>query len=212
MSITLQFLKEISLFQYAKESELLLLAKNLTRHVYLKNETLFQEGSKAERLYMVLQGQIKICKFSKQGKEYILDILTKYQLFGEVPMFSGTIYPAHAIAVTDAIVFSLDREKLINLIKQNPQVALNFLALQAARLREFNNKIEQLSLQKVEQNLIDYLQNKKRIELLSMQNLANSLGVSRETLSRTISQLIKSGKLKKENSRLKLTGNLSYKA
>ena len=101
-------------------------------------------------------------------------------------------------------MFALDRKKLINLIQQDPQIALNFLALQARRLREFTHKVEQLSSQKIEEKLLDYLQNKKRVESLSMQNLANYLGVSRETLSRAVSQLIKTGHIKKENNQLKI--------
>ena len=204
MSVALQFLKKSPVFQHAKESELLVLADNLTRHVYLKNEIIFQEGAKAERLYMVLQGEVKIYKLSPQGKEHILDVLTENQLFAEVPMFEGTTYPASAIALTDTILFALDRKKLINLIQQDPQIALNFLALQARRLREFTHKVEQLSSQKIEEKLLDYLQNKKRVESLSMQNLANYLGVSRETLSRAVSQLIKTGHIKKENNQLKI--------
>lgn len=204
MSPALQFLKKSPFFQHAKESELLLLSKNLTRHVYLKNEIIFHEGAKAERLYMLLQGEVKIYKLSPQGKEYILDILNEQQLFGEVPMFAGETYPANAIAVIDTILFSLDRKKLINLIQQDPQIALNFLALQAKRLREFTHKVEQLSLQNAEQKILDYLQNKQQKEILSMQNLANYLGVSRETLSRAVSHLIKSGKIKKENNQLNI--------
>jgi CRP/FNR family transcriptional regulator, dissimilatory nitrate respiration regulator len=204
MLTALQFLKKSPLFQQVEEKELKLLAANLTKHVYTKNEIIFQEGTEAKQLYLIAHGAIKIYKISPQGKEHILHILNEQQMFAEVPMFAGATYPANAIAIAESIVFSLSREKLIKVITKHPQIALNLLALQAKRLRDFTHKIEQLSLQNTEQKILDYLRNNQPQKSFSIQMLANYLGVSRENLSRAISQLIKNGDIKKEKNKLTL--------
>ncbi len=63
---------------------------------YRKGQTLFSEGSKANGFYIIVSGKIKVYKVSLEGKEQILHIFAKGDFFGEVPMFAGGNYPAHA--------------------------------------------------------------------------------------------------------------------
>ena len=201
-------LKQLSLFAHLTKKESDAIANSLEKHTYEKNETIFREGDVADRLYILFDGEVKIFKSSLDGKEHTLRIMQKYDIIGEVPMFEGGAYPASCTALTFSVLFSMSRSCVLKLIQDDPKVALNMLALQARRLKEFTHKIEQLTLQKTERMLAKlFVQKAKNIsdnqavvELKEMgiQNLANYLGVSRENVSRIISKYQKAKLIKKQ--------------
>lgn len=202
----LKFLKQLPLFSHLNRSNLEAIAANVEQRQYLKNEIIFQEGQQADKLFIVYDGLVKVFKASFEGKEHILHIMAKNSIIAEVPMFEGGRYPANCAALGDSILFTIPREKFISLIKNDPQVALNILALQAKRLREFASKIEQLSLKTTEQKFLNFLLQNSCVESgvtiaktknITMQELANYLGTARENLSRIINKLINSKVIRK---------------
>jgi CRP/FNR family transcriptional regulator len=212
------FLQQVSLFSHLSSKAIEKIAEVMQQQTYKKNSSIFHEGESASKLHIIFSGQVKVFKLSAEGKEHILHLLDTGSIVAEAPMFAGENYPANCSAITDCVILTITREQLISLIKNDPQIALNMLALQAKRLKEFANKIEELSLKNTEQKLIDYLlanQNPidQTIKLkMNMNDLANYLGISRENLSRTFSKLIKEGVIKKSANRiiLKYTSNHKY--
>ena len=201
-----QFLKQLPLFADLNKTNLDAIAKNLEKKTYLKDEIIFREGQQADKLFMIFDGLVKIFKLTSDGKEYILHIASKNSIIAEAPMFEGGKYPANCVAMRDTTFFTIPRQKLIFLIKKEPQIALNILALQAKRLREFTSKIEQLSFKNTKQKFLNFLQQNAHSENgitivdtknLNIQELANYLGTARENLSRIINELIKNGVIKK---------------
>ncbi len=201
-------LQQFPLFSDLTDEALTAIESALVQESYTKNTLIFNEGQTADKLLIVFDGKVKVFKSNSEGKEHILHIMSKYNMLGEVPLFEGGKYPASCVAMTDVILFAIPRTKLIALIQQDPQIALNILALQAKRLREFTSKIERLSLKTTEQKLAYYLlQHAVEVDgqhIVSMQNfniqeLANYLGTARENLSRVISKLIRQGIISKHN-------------
>lgn len=203
------FLKQLTLFNTLEAHEIQAISDQLERHSYQKNEVLFFEGDKAEKLYIVFDGSVKLFKTSLDGKEYLLQIMRRYGIIGEVPMFEGSTYPANCVALTDAILLSISRKKLLQLIQSNPKISLGMLAVQAKKLRDFTQKIEQLALNKAEQRLANFLHKSSKIDQtgnliadlqgMNMQELANYLGVTRENISRIIGKWIKHAIIKKQH-------------
>ncbi len=202
-------LQQFPLFSDLTDEALTAIESALEQKTYAKNTLIFHEGQPADKLLIVFDGKVKVFKSNPEGKEHILHIMSKYNMLGEVPLFEGGKYPASCIAMTDVIIFAIPRIKLIALIQHDPQIALNILALQAKRLREFTSKIERLSLKTTEQKLAYYLlQHTVDVDgqhIVSMQNfniqeLANYLGTARENLSRVISKLVRQKIISKQNS------------
>ncbi|EKE00868.1 MAG: CRP/FNR family transcriptional regulator [uncultured bacterium] len=193
------FLATIPLFKYLPLGQLEHIAKLIKTKSYGRDELIFRENKKAECLYIVYSGKVKIYKSSGQDKEQILHIMKPGDIIAEVPMFEGENYPATCISMEKSVLLTLLRKNLIELIKHEPQIALNILALQAKKLREFTNQIESLSIKDTNQRLARYLldrcnliKDNSSFELeISLIALANLLGVTRENLSRTMHKFIK---------------------
>jgi len=197
----LDIISTIPLFDGLPPDQLEALTEIVLRKPFQKGQIIFSEGDEADGFYVVVEGTVKIFKLSVEGKEHILHIFEPGEPFGEVPVFAGEHFPAHAEAIAESLLLFFPREAFINLIKQIPSLALNMLATLSARLRQFTVKIEHLSLKEVPGRLSDYLlyllEEKgggDSVDLnISKQQLASLLGTIPETISRILTRMTKQG-------------------
>jgi CRP/FNR family transcriptional regulator len=164
---------------------------------YQRGQTIFSEGDDGNGFYVVASGRVKVFKLSHEGKEQILHILGAGEPFGEVPVFAGEHFPAHAEAMEETRVLFFPRAAFVQLIKKNPSLALNMLAMLSRRLRRFTVLIEDLSLKEVPGRLSAYLlylsEAKNKSDNLTLDiskaQLASLLGTIPETLSRILARM-----------------------
>lgn len=183
----------------------------LEKHVN-KGETIFTEGDEGKGFFVVINGRVKIYKVSAEGKEQILHIFGSGQPFGEVPVFAGQQFPANAQAISKARLLFFPRTAFVDLITENPSLALNMLAIMSIKLREFTIQIENLSLKEIPARLASYLiyladeqQNETFITLtISKGQLASILGTIPETLSRIFAKLSSQNLIRVEGPKITL--------
>ena len=164
---------------------------------YEKGQSLFSEGGDAKGFYLIVSGKVKIYKLSLEGKEQILHIFGAGEICGEVPVFAGGNYPASAEAIEPSRVLFFPRSALVELIRSEPAIAMNMLAILSQRLRRFTHLIEDLSLKEVPARLSAYLiflaERSKSTETLELDitkaQLASLLGTIPETLSRILAKM-----------------------
>ncbi|MFC1821211.1 Crp/Fnr family transcriptional regulator [Thermodesulfobacteriota bacterium] len=188
------------------------LAMILADQVFRRNQTIFSEGDDGSGFFVVITGRVKIFKLSSEGKEQILHIFGPGEPFGEVPVFTGQHFPAHAEAMEDSRIFFFPRSAFTDLIQKNPSLALNMLAVLSMRLRRFAGLIDDLSLKEVPGRLAAYLlylsEKKDGTENLELNitkgQLASLLGTIPETLSRILSKMVKQGLIKLQGPRITL--------
>ena len=155
------------------------------------------DGDDGNGFYVVISGRVKVFKLSPDGKEQILHILGPGEPFGEVPVFAGERFPANAETLSESRVFFFPRPAFIELIRENPTLALNMMAVLSRRLRRFASLVEDLSLKEIPGRLAAYLlflsgKNKggTRVDLdVSKNQLASLLGTIPETLSRILARM-----------------------
>ncbi len=177
-----------------------------------RGEEIFAEGEKSEGFYVVFSGRVKIYKLSPEGKEQILHLFGPGESFGEVSVFSGRDFPAHARAVASGSVLFFPREAFTGLIRRDPDLAMNMLATLAARLRSFTVLIEDLSLKEVPGRLASYLLYFRRrtggadeVALdISKGELAALLGTIPETLSRVLARMARQRLISVAGARIRL--------
>ena len=202
----------VPLFEGLPPEQIEDLAMIVTDQVFRKGETIFSEGEEANGFYVVITGRVKIFKLSSDGKEQILHFFGPGEPFGEVPVFTGQHFPANATAMEESRGFFFPRKSFVDLIKKNPSLALNMLAVLSKRLRRFAALIDDLSLKEVPGRLAAYLlylsdQNKgaKVLELaVTKAQLASLLGTIPETLSRILGKLSSQGLIETDGRRIRI--------
>jgi len=168
---------------------------------FSKGEVIFTEGEAGHGFFVVTKGRVKIFKLSDEGKEQILHIFGAGEPFGEVPVFTGRHFPAHAEALENADALYFSRQHFITLITSHPDVALNMMAVLSRRLHAFTDLIESLSLKEVPGRLAAFLlyqcapdAGSDTIRLdVSKAQLASILGTIPETLSRILARMSQAG-------------------
>src|SRR3954447_16619276 len=106
-----------------------------------RSEVLFAEGDRGDRLYVIVDGKIKLGRTSGDGRENLLAILGPGEMFGELSLFDPGPRTASVTAVTDTSFLSLSHEDLLRWLEGRPQVARGLLAQIASRLRKANDVV-----------------------------------------------------------------------
>ena len=129
-------------------AEMKLLATFSSEERYREGSMMFREGEKGDKLYIVLDGRVRISKFIPGVGEEALTVLDRGDFFGEMALIDDKVRSADAKAHEgDATVLSIDRATLNEILSMDPNASLQFLNLLcrmiSRRLREINEKIVQ---------------------------------------------------------------------
>jgi CRP-like cAMP-binding protein len=119
--ISSDLLKAVYFFQNFNAEEVNLVKNICERKPFGSYQTIFREGDKAEMIYLVEFGSVKIIKNDE-------DIITIGQggTFGEVPFLDGNCRSGTAITIEDSHLIEIAYERLTELLVDNPSIALKF--------------------------------------------------------------------------------------
>lgn len=208
----IQRIGSLALFNGLPAEDLEELASIAVDQKVVKGRTLFHEGSDASGFFGISEGRIKIYKLSLEGKEQILHIFGEGEIFGEVPVFAGGRFPAHAETLEASRLLFFPKEAFKGLVMRKPSLSMNMLAILCKRLRYFTHLVEDLSLKEVPGRLAAYLlylsdhnQSSPSFDLdITKGQLASLLGTIPETLSRILGRMSQQELIRVEGRRIQL--------
>jgi CRP-like cAMP-binding protein len=158
-----------------------------------KHTTLFRESEPGEGMYLLVRGRVSLHKLSPDGREVVIKVIKPGEVFAEVILFEKKFYPVTAVSLTDIVAFKLLRRDLLYLLRQE-DFRNDFIAMLLRKQRYLADKIQQLTSQDAEERLRNFLveqygeQGQIRAEINKKQ-MAASIGISPETLSRLLQDL-----------------------
>ena len=170
-----------------------------------KGHTLFKEGEEGDRLFVVLDGKLKLGKSSPDGRENLQEILGPGEMFGELSLFDPGPRTATATAITDAKLLMLPHEKVLDLITSQPAVSLELLRRLAQRLRDSRGEQSDLVFVdvpgRVAKAIIDLGERFGETKDdglhvkhdLTQEELAQLVGASRETVNKALADFAARG-------------------
>jgi CRP/FNR family transcriptional regulator len=184
-----EFLSHTIIFEHLPVEQLTELSRLAIVQVYNKGDIIFHQGDAGNGFFVVKTGRVKIFKVSSDGKEQILHIIRETEHFAEVPALDRAYFPASAVAIELSEVLFFPRQAFLQLLEQQPTLAINLLKSVARHLRHFSNLIDSLVLREVPTRLAVYLldlskqaNNAETVELdLPKGQLAARLGTVPET-------------------------------
>ncbi len=170
-----------------------------------RGEILFNEGDDGDKLYVVVEGKLKLGRTSPDGRENLLAILGPGQMFGELSFFDPGPRSATATAVTDVQLRSLGHEALGPVLNDHADVAKALLHQLAGRLRRTNEVVGDLVFSdvpgRVSKALLDLADRFGREDEdgihvnhdLTQEELAQLVGASRETVNKALADFASRG-------------------
>ena len=139
-------LKKIPLFSSLETAQLVQLAALAEEHRYGAGEKIFAEGDPGDRLFLIIEGRVRLSKIIPGVGEEALSIAEQGDHFGEMALIDEAPRSAHAIAHSDVLLASIDRSSFEHLLFVNRDLAhdvlWSFVRTMSRRLRETNDKIK----------------------------------------------------------------------
>lgn len=181
------------MFSSLNENELAELSRLAIERSFKPEEFVFWEGDAPDYFYTVIEGRIKILKYSSSGKEFIIAFFGSGEMFGEVAVFEGKPYPASAQAVADTKILGIKKDDFLSFLAGRPRVALGIINILGGRLRDAQSRLKDLAGERVEQRLariLLMLSSKLGPTLpFTRQEIADMAGTTTETAFRVTTQL-----------------------
>lgn len=144
-----QRLSGVKHFQHIPPDELLNIIQLGHTQSFQAGEMVFQENTPGDGLYVLLSGQIQLCKLSRQGQNAILSIFEPVIMFNEVAALDRGPNPVTAIASEESVVWRLSADQLEQLVLRYPRIGLGLLQVLAARNRHLVAQYEDISFRTV---------------------------------------------------------------
>jgi CRP/FNR family transcriptional regulator, cyclic AMP receptor protein len=204
-------LRSAPLFTALDDSGAEALRSSMTEvHVH-KGESVFEEGDPGDRLYVIVEGKVKLGVTSPDGRENLHAILGPGEMFGELSLFDPSPRRATATAVSDCTLLGLGQTNLRGWLTGRPEVAEALLQALAQRLRRTSDALSDLVFSdvpgRVAKALLDLadrfgVQTPEGVVVthdLTQEELAQLVGASRETVNKALADFASRGWIELES-------------
>ena len=200
--------KDISIFSSLDSSELTEIIEKMNHKRVNKNDVVFLEGEKAKTLYFLNVGKIKIYKYTKDGKEQILHILSEGDFFGELNLLKESKYRFNAKAIEESKICTLSKENFKEILLYKPEIAIKILEIMGERLSDVESLAQNLATNDIDARIAFLLKelsdkygknNEGNLVInlhLTREDMANYVGITRETISRKLKKFEEEGIIK----------------
>ncbi len=174
------------------------LAEGQTPRRYAPGQLIYLQGTEADRFYYLVRGKAKSYISSPAGGERSLTVHHDGDLMGEASFFDQCPRVSSAVAVTECLIVSVDRERLDAIFQRHPELAQPMLRYLARTVRLLSSHVDDMSFLTADQRIARYLLSLTPEDgrlRCTHEEIGEAVGVSRVTVSRVLSQLSRQGLL-----------------
>jgi len=159
-------------------------------------QTIFYQGNEPIGLYVIQKGLVKLQSVDVDGASNTLRLLGEGQALGYRSLFAEEPFHASAICVEDCTLCFLPKANILNIVKQNPDVAMNLLHQLSKDLRTAEDKwitqVNKGATARVAEALL-FLDEQFHDQTWTRREIAQWAGTTPETVMRTLAQFEKEG-------------------
>lgn len=177
----------------------------IVRFTYKKGDTVHRLGGNIGKFMIVKKGKIKITTLSSDGREQILYILTAGDFFGEYNLLRDKTEDYQAQVMEDTMVCTIEKKDFEQLLIKYPHISIRILEGLSDRLERMESLVKTISPKDVNLRVSMLLMDLSHrygqktqdgiiVDIpMSREEMANYVGIARETLIRKLTTLRESG-------------------
>lgn len=212
----LWYLQRFKLVDALDDSQRRLLEETTRMQEVKRGQRIYQPGDRSEHMFLVKAGVIKVAAVGPCGREVLLAFRHPGDVFGELALLDDSPRDHLAKAHEDSLICALSRDTILRVARESPDVAFRVLTMLGRRIRQFQSRIEQLSYKsaaaRVARALVDLgeehgVQDSRGTVIafkLSQLDLANLVGLTRETVNVVLHQLQHKGMIEADRRVIRL--------
>lgn len=196
-------LKQFELFTHLSDIKLKVLAEFVYWRTYKKGQFLFLEGDSRERIYLVLDGFVKLERVNQSGNLLYEDHVKRYSIFPYGGMFTDKRYSYSAEALTDVDVYYIPTAIFEDMLKISQKQLIYVVKQLSSILKLHENRVQNITIPNAQDRVtqtLNYLMkdlgehNGEEVVIscpLTTIEISKISGTSRETVSGVLKQLKK---------------------
>jgi CRP/FNR family transcriptional regulator, cyclic AMP receptor protein len=208
----IELLRSVPLFADLEQGELENFSHVAVARSFPAGTRVFHEGDHSDACYIVRNGSFRVTREHSDGRAITLATLGAGDIFGELAMLDGEVRSASVEALTDGELLALPAGEVRALLARHPDITVKLIAALARRLRTANERISRQSFQTVPSRVAGVLLQLVAEESprsseeaqaagveagvtirMNQADLAQLAGTSRESVSRFLADLERSG-------------------
>ncbi|MFZ0942854.1 MAG: Crp/Fnr family transcriptional regulator [Syntrophobacteraceae bacterium] len=194
-------------FQNLRPEELVAIAQRAMRKVHERGEFIFIQGDRADSMFLIKAGRVKLSKTTEDGAEITLDIRKAGDFLGENMLSEEIDYPVTAQCMEKSLICGFTKASFEKMVLDYPNVGLQIIRNLSARIASLTNRVGSMSLSNLEDRLHRVLVNVARehgskgsrgfvIQFpLTHEDLSFLVGAHRVSITRAMKNLRESGKI-----------------
>ena len=214
MTTSAELLQRVPFLAGLSDEDREAMASAIARKRYRRGDIIMQKEEPGHALFIVERGAVRIYVPSSQGNDLILAVLGPGDFFGDLSLLDGRPRSASASVAMETTLLMLERADFIALLTNRPAAAMAVLEAVAGRLRETDEMASDLAFLDVAGRL-----SKRLLDLaaahgvergggvlidlaVTQEDLANMIGVTRESVNRNLSEFQALGLISKHGRRI----------
>lgn len=183
-------------------SEITAAARSLRKE---RGEFVYMPGDRAETVYVLKKGRVKLSVLSESGKEFAIDIFQPGDIFGEFALVDDTTRSNMAQALDDALMWVFGKRDFVRFLETRPKLAMNYIRLVGGRRRRMEKKLSDITTKDVAARVCELLHEISTTSVaaspaapellvpLTHQDVASLIGASRQTTTTVLNDLERRG-------------------
>jgi len=188
-----------------KELLAMLLLAGSRKHLEAK-DVVFNRGEAGSKIYFIMDGGVKVSTLSHEGQEIIFDVLVTGDFFGEMSLFDDKPRTGTVTTLVPTTLFTLGKTEFLGSLEKSPAISIRLIRTLVGRLRMMDSFIEDVifldAAERIAKRVIALARmfgrpgegDEIRIDLrVSQQELANLVGITRESVNKQFREWEKSG-------------------
>jgi CRP/FNR family transcriptional regulator, cyclic AMP receptor protein len=212
----LDLLSESEIFRDLTMPEMKEIERATTMTTCRRGRPLYSVGDQAEVLFILKKGKVQVYRIAEDGRRLVMATLGPGSIFGEMPLLSQRMEDGYAEALEDSTICIMSRSDVENLLLTRPQVSLNLIRILAARVTDLEDRLEMQAFQSVTSRLAATLirlsGETTEIKGASHQQIAETIGASRETVTRALGDFRSQGLVELGRGRIEIRDKAGLRA
>lgn len=209
-------LKNIDLFADLSDSAADALLRCAKQHKYPKNSIIVTEGDTHSNFYIVVSGSLKVFVDGDGGRQVVLSWLEPDDYFGELALIDGAPRSASVMTLSPTVLQIISQQDFQEFLKVDQAVSLAMMKGMARRIRTLTTSVRDLALLDVYGRVANLLRQHATPEAghavlkLTHQEIADTVGASREMVSRIMRELAVGGYIEQTTGSIVLRKTLPH--
>jgi CRP/FNR family transcriptional regulator len=170
-----------------------------------RGEFIYMPGDRAEFVYILRQGRVKLSVLSESGKEIAIDIIQPGDIFGEFALVDAAPRSNMAQTLDEMLMWIFSTREFTHLLATQPKLALSYIRLVGDRRRRMEKKLSDITSKPVSARVCELLHelstNAAEVETaagdylvpLTHHDVASLIGAARQTTTTVLNDLERRG-------------------